>query len=119
MIRLCELKARFRRPLTKLLHEAVAAYYDLLAAAGEGLHPTNGCFKAGFEPQPGNSRRSAIQRSPRGVVRVDEPDTSVLDFWRTNRHNAKSAQRVRTYEPLAAYPLLVAQLTVYSASLHP
>ena len=34
MIRLCQMRARTRKPLTKLLHEAVSAYYQLLSGTG-------------------------------------------------------------------------------------
>ena len=42
MIRPCRLKTKLRRPLTKLLHEAVRAYYDQVFGMEDGGGNANG-----------------------------------------------------------------------------
>lgn len=74
MIRLCELRTKARQPLTKLLHEAVSAYYELLtkAVVAEGHEAQRLCCAAPRLEWRGTVQNAAICCGSCGFVLADE-----------------------------------------------
>ena len=62
MIRLTELRERFRKPITKLLHEAVGAYYQILLNGAAIIEEQSHDCRFNLKDVPSKALLAELQR---------------------------------------------------------